>query len=184
MTAKTYTIADIAKAAQRTKKTVARYRKQAEAVAGYAFGTTGEDARICYFTEAERGLILAQMPDKNSGHNAGHDDSIDAEIVDIPDTYRKAEGSTLLALRTPVLSGTEIQVFDVAMAEQNLADITDYTAKAASRLDALLSHRARQYAQEAQHRIQAALAVAEANALGEAAGIMGKPQETPTDPGQ
>ena len=184
MTAKTYTIADIAKSAQRTKKTVARYRKQAEDKAGYKFGTTGNDARICYFTETERALILAQMPDKivdkDSGHNAGHEDSIDAEIVDMPDTYQKTEGSTLLALRSPVLSGTEIQVFDAATAQQNLADVVDYSAKAAIRVDTLLSHHARQYAQESLHRLQAAFAVAEANALGEAAGIMGKPQEPPT----
>ena len=175
--ATTYTAADIAREVGRSVRSVGTYRRKAESKAGKEFGSVGEDARKRLFSAQEKALIIAEMPERNTGSDVG---SVDGELVEGDDISRKVYSSGYLQLQDPVLAATTITRYDSEAAAAELSAVRQFAGGAFQRFNELLGQEAAYYAAQTRGEVLEAISVAGANAAAKAAGIMGKPQEPPT----
>ena len=170
-----YSTADIAKRLGCTTQAVNKYRRKVEKQIGKQFGTPDpSDGRRTLYSENEVSQI-AEMAPKIPVTEASEEDCIDAELIDGSDTYTSIAPERIsLGLRHATLPPAHRGDFDLAAAEQAIADVEAHTARTAQRGDVLLSEFAVTEMLEAVADIKQTVATMKANALGDATVTLGK----------
>jgi hypothetical protein len=166
-----HSTADIAKRLGCTTQAVNKYRRKVEKQDGVSLGTPDpEDGRRILFTDGEADRIAAMAPQIPVTE-------VDAELIDGEDTVEAAPVTASLALRHSTLPAVRIQTFDADSARQDITAIEAHTNRVAARADDLLSGFAQARMAQAMTNIDRTIATLEANALGDAAAMLGKPSD-------
>lgn len=170
-----YSTVDIAKRLGCTAQAVNKYRRKIEKRDGTQLGTPDPtDGRRTLFSEDEVTKIVAIAPKVLTAPE--EKDYLEAEFIDGEDTTAYTPPATLsLGLRRSSLPAVQRHRFDLALAEQETADIRHHATHIAHRGDALLSEFAVGEMAAAAADIKRTIATMKANAIGDAVAQLGKP---------
>lgn len=164
-----HSTADIARKLGVTVQAVNKYRRKLEKRNGKQFGTADpKDGRRTLFTDDEFQQIKELAP-------ALPREAVDAEIVDGEDVEVVSGPTSVLGLRHSSLPAMQRQRFDMVAAQSDIAGIQHQTATIANRGDNIFSEFARLRMAQALTNVERTIATLEANALGDAVEMLGKP---------